>query len=607
MVEASFSVIRVGESVWTTWEPEDGRFDLDWLQPVLDGAHGRGIWSSSAPRPTPPRRGWPAATPRSPARRDRAADAVGRPPGGRLHPPRLPLPRRAGHPHDRRPLRRAPGRHRLPGRQRARPAALPQPRRVPALRRRAPAPLRRRRGASTRPGASSTGRTGSAPGPTCGAPTATTSRSTTWPGGPSRPSSPPSSSPGRPTSSASTPATTSSSPPASPTTGRASTTWASPARWTSPPATRTTPCRTPSRCRGRRPRAGRRPARGRCSPAPTGCTPPSRRRSWSPRPTPAPSAARRRTSPPATASGARRRGLRRPRRGDGRVLALAHQPLRHRDVLDRDPAARPAARPGLRASWPAGRGLPPAGTTGHRAGPDAAVGLLYSARSKWGLAFQSPFPSPAPVVARATTRPAVLPPHLRGLLPGRLRRRRRRPDGARQPAPRRDGGLDPAAVAAELPVLVVPGPAGGRGRAAALAAGVRRRRRPPRAGPPDRLRRRRGPGPDRAQTRAAWPTPPASVPGVLQPRARPVTRRSDGGGLSAGAATRLVDRLESDGAKTLSSTTTPSSAGSRPSSPPSTARAGSPRWARCPTRRWPPTCSAGWCRPTSAWVALPPR
>jgi beta-galactosidase len=43
MIEAGFSVIRVGESVWTTWEPEDGRFDLDWLAPVLDGAHQRGI------------------------------------------------------------------------------------------------------------------------------------------------------------------------------------------------------------------------------------------------------------------------------------------------------------------------------------------------------------------------------------------------------------------------------------------------------------------------------------------------------------------------------------------------------------------------------------
>jgi beta-galactosidase len=43
MAEAHFTVIRVGESVWSTWEPENGRFDLDWLQPVLDGAHERGI------------------------------------------------------------------------------------------------------------------------------------------------------------------------------------------------------------------------------------------------------------------------------------------------------------------------------------------------------------------------------------------------------------------------------------------------------------------------------------------------------------------------------------------------------------------------------------
>jgi beta-galactosidase len=43
MQAAHFSVIRVGESVWSTWEPQDGVFDLDWLQPVLDGAHQRGI------------------------------------------------------------------------------------------------------------------------------------------------------------------------------------------------------------------------------------------------------------------------------------------------------------------------------------------------------------------------------------------------------------------------------------------------------------------------------------------------------------------------------------------------------------------------------------
>ena len=43
MAEAGFTVIRVGESVWSTWEPRNGEFDLEWLQPVLDGAHARGI------------------------------------------------------------------------------------------------------------------------------------------------------------------------------------------------------------------------------------------------------------------------------------------------------------------------------------------------------------------------------------------------------------------------------------------------------------------------------------------------------------------------------------------------------------------------------------
>ncbi|MGV8964984.1 MAG: beta-galactosidase [Cellulomonas sp.] len=43
MQAAGFSVIRVGESVWSTWEPDEGRFELEWLEPVLDGAHARGI------------------------------------------------------------------------------------------------------------------------------------------------------------------------------------------------------------------------------------------------------------------------------------------------------------------------------------------------------------------------------------------------------------------------------------------------------------------------------------------------------------------------------------------------------------------------------------
>jgi beta-galactosidase len=43
MAAAGFTVVRVGESVWSTWEPRDGEFELDWLQPALDGAHARGI------------------------------------------------------------------------------------------------------------------------------------------------------------------------------------------------------------------------------------------------------------------------------------------------------------------------------------------------------------------------------------------------------------------------------------------------------------------------------------------------------------------------------------------------------------------------------------
>lgn len=43
MHEAGFTVIRVGESVWSTWEPREGQFDLEWLKPVLDGAQERGI------------------------------------------------------------------------------------------------------------------------------------------------------------------------------------------------------------------------------------------------------------------------------------------------------------------------------------------------------------------------------------------------------------------------------------------------------------------------------------------------------------------------------------------------------------------------------------
>lgn len=43
MKQAGLSVIRVGESVWQKWEPEEGRFDLEWLLPILDRAQANGI------------------------------------------------------------------------------------------------------------------------------------------------------------------------------------------------------------------------------------------------------------------------------------------------------------------------------------------------------------------------------------------------------------------------------------------------------------------------------------------------------------------------------------------------------------------------------------
>ena len=163
MVEARFSVIRVGESVWSTWEPEDGRFDLDWLQPVLDGAHERGI-SVILGTPTyavPP---WLAR--RYPEIAGETAHgqriAVGRPAGDRLHPPGVPVPRRAGHPRDRRPVRRPPCGHRLPGRQRARAACCSTTTASSSASSTSCATATATSRPSTRRGASSTGRTGSA-------------------------------------------------------------------------------------------------------------------------------------------------------------------------------------------------------------------------------------------------------------------------------------------------------------------------------------------------------------------------------------------------------------------------------------------------------------
>ncbi|MBT2518842.1 beta-galactosidase [Streptomyces sp. ISL-90] len=43
MVRAGINVVRVGESVWSTWEPRDGQFELEWMARVLDEAHARAL------------------------------------------------------------------------------------------------------------------------------------------------------------------------------------------------------------------------------------------------------------------------------------------------------------------------------------------------------------------------------------------------------------------------------------------------------------------------------------------------------------------------------------------------------------------------------------
>ncbi|WP_164999723.1 beta-galactosidase [Bifidobacterium pullorum] len=43
MKDAHINVIRVGESVWSRWEPREGLFNLDWLAPILNAAYIHGI------------------------------------------------------------------------------------------------------------------------------------------------------------------------------------------------------------------------------------------------------------------------------------------------------------------------------------------------------------------------------------------------------------------------------------------------------------------------------------------------------------------------------------------------------------------------------------
>ena len=43
MKRAGITVVRVGESTWTSWEPRDGEFQFDWMDRIVDKMHAAGI------------------------------------------------------------------------------------------------------------------------------------------------------------------------------------------------------------------------------------------------------------------------------------------------------------------------------------------------------------------------------------------------------------------------------------------------------------------------------------------------------------------------------------------------------------------------------------
>src|SRR5882762_11637515 len=43
MKEAGISVVRMGESTWSLWEPEDGKFEYAWMDRIVDAMGKAGI------------------------------------------------------------------------------------------------------------------------------------------------------------------------------------------------------------------------------------------------------------------------------------------------------------------------------------------------------------------------------------------------------------------------------------------------------------------------------------------------------------------------------------------------------------------------------------
>ena len=212
---------------------------------------------------------------------------------------------------------------------------------------------------------------------------------------------------------------------------------------------------------------------------------------------------------------------------DDRVLALAHQPLRHRDVLGRHPAARPAAGSGLPRAQPARRRLPARRVAGRRAAARRPGRAALLGAVQVGPGLPGGFPQPGAGVRRRRSPTWTSARTTGSSKPSTAGRSRPGVPGADHPrrasssAPTATGSTRPT-VAADLPVLIVPGLLVADDALLDLAPGLRRGGRPPRdraadrrtATPKGRARTEVKPGPSRRGRRRP-------LPGVLQPRGEP--------------------------------------------------------------------------------------
>ena len=190
MKAAGLNVVRMGESTWSLWEPEDGHFEYAWMDRVVDAMGKAGI-KVILGTPTYSIPAWMAHQ-----HPEILADRI---PGGMFggqasrsaygHAPehghrfaRLSLLRRAADPPHRGPLQGQPHGHRLAAGQRNRQLRRRQPRRLHRLPALPGEEVRHARGAARRPGSSTTGARTCTRGKTCPRATAPFPPATSWSG-----------------------------------------------------------------------------------------------------------------------------------------------------------------------------------------------------------------------------------------------------------------------------------------------------------------------------------------------------------------------------------------------------------------------------------------